>query len=58
MNWLKRLTICKLANHKWAKVNYPAIDPDEPTGMLLRCLRCGKEDHSARTVGRGAGGLY
>jgi hypothetical protein len=57
MNNLKRFTICKLANHKYVKVAYPPVD-GEPSGMFLRCLRCGKENHNAGTVPRGAGGMF
>ena len=57
MNNLKRFTVCKLANHKWAKISYPPGSDGETAGTFLRCLRCGKENHEAGTVGRGAGGL-
>jgi hypothetical protein len=39
---LKRMTICKVANHKWASVTYPG---SEGAGRFFRCLRCGKERH-------------
>jgi hypothetical protein len=57
MNNLKRFTICKLANHKWVRIGYPKGSDGEASGTFLRCLRCGKENHEAGTVGRGAGGL-
>jgi hypothetical protein len=47
MNNLKRFTVCKLANHKWAKVAYQPLESG--TGYFIRCLRCGKEMHD---VGR------
>jgi hypothetical protein len=56
MNNLKRFTVC-LAGHKWRKVAYPRSADGEDSGMFLRCLRCGKEDHDAGTVARGGGGL-
>lgn len=43
---LKRMTVCKLANHKWALITYPGSGG---SGHFFRCLRCGKENH------RGAG---
>jgi hypothetical protein len=45
MDWrriLKRLTVCKVANHKWATIAYPG---SEGAGQFFRCLRCGKENH-------------
>ena len=36
-----RMTVCKVADHKWASVPYPG----EGAGRFLRCLRCGKESH-------------
>jgi hypothetical protein len=40
---LKRLTVCKILNHRWAKVAYqPSVSG---TGYFLRCLRCDKENH-------------
>jgi hypothetical protein len=56
MNNLKRFTVCKMAGHKWTKVRYPAGADGETSGTFLRCLRCGKENHDAGTVARGAGG--
>ena len=57
MNNLKRFTVCKLAGHKWTKVAYPPTSDGEATSAtFLRCLRCGKENHDAGTVARGAGG--
>lgn len=44
---LKRVTICKVANHKWAKIPYPG---SEGAGYFLRCLRCGKERHGGTSV--------
>jgi hypothetical protein len=58
MNHLKRFTICVVANHKWVKVGYPHSSDGETTGTFLRCQRCGKEDHEAGAVGRGAGGMF
>ena len=55
MNNLKRFTICKLFNHKWARVPYPRGADGEATGLFLRCQRCGKENHKAGTVARGVG---
>jgi len=55
MNNLKRFTIC-LGGHKWTKISYPPSPEGEASGTFLRCLRCGKEDHDAGTVARGAGG--
>jgi hypothetical protein len=57
MKYVKRFTVCKLLGHAWAKIPYPRVD-DEATGTFLRCQRCGKENHEAGTVARGAGGLY
>jgi hypothetical protein len=40
---LERLTVCKILNHRWAKVAYqPSVSG---TGYFLRCLRCDKENH-------------
>ena len=55
-NNLKRFTVC-LANHKWAKVGYPAGSDGETSGTFLRCLRCGLEDHDAGAVARGGGSI-
>jgi hypothetical protein len=55
VNNLKRFTVCKVAGHKWAKVTYPRGADGETGGHFLRCLRCGKENHEAGTVARGAG---
>ena len=55
---LKRVTVCKLLGHKWAKIPYPPSPEGEATGTFLRGLRCGKENHEAGSVARGAGGLY
>ena len=55
MNNLKRLTVCKLAGHKWVNVAYPPGRDGETSGNFLRCERCGKENHDAGTVPRGAG---
>ena len=57
MNNLKRFTICKLAGHNYVKIAYPPSADEEASGTFLRCQRCGKEDHDAGTVARGAGGL-
>ena len=55
---LKRLTLCKLVDHRWQKTPYPAGADGERSGMYLRCRRCGKEDHKAGTSARGpSGGL-
>jgi len=56
MKYLKRYTICFLANHKWLKIGYPPGSDGESAGFFLRCRRCEKEDHNAGTVARGAGG--
>ncbi len=58
MNNLKRFTVCKLAGHKYVKVAYPPAADGEASGTFLRCQRCGKENHEAGTVGRGAGGAF
>lgn len=55
MNNLKRFTVCKVAGHKWLTIAYPAGADGETSGTFLRCRRCGKEDHDAGTVARGAG---
>jgi hypothetical protein len=57
VNNLKRFTIC-LTGHKWAKVSYPRSPEDEKTGMFLRCLRCGVEDHETGTHAPGAKGGF
>lgn len=57
MDNLKRFTVC-LAGHKWVKVAYPPSPEGEATGTFLRCQRCGKENHEAGTVARGAGGAF
>jgi hypothetical protein len=41
---LKRFTVCKVRNHKWAKIAYQPMEPG--TGYFLRCLRCDKENHN------------
>jgi len=56
MNLLKR-SVCLVANHKWVKVGYPPSSDGEAAGTFLRCRRCGKEDHEAGAVARGAGGF-
>ena len=56
MSMVKRLTVCKLFDHKWQKISYPPGRDGERPGMFLRCGRCGKEDHNAGTVPRGPGG--
>ena len=58
VNNLKRFSVCKLAGHTWVKVAYPPSADGEATGTFLRCQRCGKENHEAGTVARGAGGLF
>jgi hypothetical protein len=58
MNNLKRFTVCKLADHKWAKIGYQPGSDGEAAGFFLRCLRCGKEDHDAGTVARGGGSMF
>ena len=57
VNHLKGFTLC-LVGHKWAKIAYPPTADGESTGTFLRCLRCGKEDHDAGSVPRGAGGDF
>ena len=43
MRLLKRFTVCKILNHKWAKIAYqPGVSG---TGYFLRCQRCDKENH-------------
>jgi hypothetical protein len=44
---VKRMTVCKVAGHKWARVPYPG---SEGSGHFLRCLRCGKENHRGTSV--------
>jgi hypothetical protein len=58
MNNLKRFTVCKLANHRWVKVGYPPSVDGESGGHFLRCQRCGKENHDAGSVARGAGPVF
>jgi hypothetical protein len=58
MNNLKRFTVCKVANHDWVRVAYPRGADGEGTGTFMRCQRCGKENHEAGTVARGAGPIY
>jgi hypothetical protein len=58
MNNFKRFTVCKLVNHKWLKIAYPAGSDGERGGTFLRCQRCGKEDHDAGTVARGGGSVF
>ncbi len=58
MDILKRVTICKLLGHDWAKSPYPRKANGDGTGTFIRCLRCRKEDHSAGTIARGVGPLY
>ena len=57
MNNLQRFTVCKLAGHKYVTVGYPPSADGEAAGTFLRCRRCGKENHEAGTVARGAGGM-
>ena len=56
VKYLKRYTICLLANHRWLRISYPVGSDGEAGGFYLRCGRCEKEDHDAGTVPRGAGG--
>ncbi len=58
MNNLKRFTVCKLAGHAYHRVPYPTGRDGEAGGTFLRCTRCGKENHDAGTVSRGAGGAF
>lgn len=58
MNNLKRFTVCKVRGHKWVKVVYPRGADGETPGHFMRCQRCGKENHGAGTVARGAGPVY
>jgi hypothetical protein len=48
MNNLKRFTVCKIVNHKWARIAYTPSADD--TGFFLRCQRCGKENHEGTSV--------
>ncbi len=43
MKILKRLTVCKLLNHKWARIAYQPMESG--TMYFLRCQRCDKENH-------------
>ena len=43
MKILKRLTVCKLLNHKWARIAYQPLESG--TMFFLRCQRCDKENH-------------
>jgi hypothetical protein len=46
-NW-KRFTVCKVKNHKWARIAYqPGADDSQ---FFLRCQRCGKENHEGSSV--------
>jgi hypothetical protein len=45
---VKRVTACKLMNHKWAKVPY---QQGGGTGYFLRCLHCDKEMHNVQAPG-------
>ena len=47
---LMRYTVCKVANHAWAKVDGPGAEGGPP---FLRCRRCGKERHEASGIGQG-----
>jgi hypothetical protein len=58
MNNLKRFTVCKVAGHSWLRTAYPTGSDGETAGLFLRCRRCGKENHKAGTVARGAGGGF
>jgi hypothetical protein len=58
MNNFLRFTVCKLVNHKWLKIAYPAGSDGERGGTFLRCQRCGKEDHDAGSVARGGGSVF
>ena len=58
MNNLKRFTICKVAGHDWVTIAYPQSRDGETSGTFLRCQRCGKEDHEAGSVARGAGPVF
>ena len=57
MDNLKRFTICKVLNHDYVTIRYPVGADGETGGTFLRCQRCGKENHDAGTVARGAGPL-
>jgi hypothetical protein len=57
LNNVKRFSVCKLAGHKWLKIAYPPSPDGEASGIFLRCQRCGKENHEAGAVARGAGGF-
>ena len=51
---LIRMTVCKLAGHKWATTPYPGSDG---AGYFLRCQRCGKENHKGASVRPTGGGM-
>ena len=55
MDNLKRFTLCKLLSHDYVTIRYPVGSDGETGGTFLRCQRCGKENHEAGTVARGAG---
>jgi hypothetical protein len=40
------------------KIGYPAGADGETSGTFLRCRRCGKENHDAGSVARGAGPVF
>jgi hypothetical protein len=56
VNNLKRFTVCKVMSHNWSKISYPHGTDGETPGTFLRCQRCGKENHEAGTIARGAAG--
>ena len=51
---VKRLTVCKVRGHDWAKTPYPREANGDGTGTFMKCLRCHKENHDYGTVARGA----
>ena len=43
MKMLRRFTVCKLMNHKWARIAYQPMESG--TMYFLRCQRYDKENH-------------
>jgi hypothetical protein len=55
---VRRMTVCKLMGHAWAKTPYPREPNGDGTGEFMRCRRCHKENHTYGTVARGAPPFY